>query len=363
MTEQGKATMLTKFHKQIAAMMGVPLILIISAWLFFLYRPIVTDEQGLKYTVQPGTSMHAVIDELTKLNVIQHPKLFKLLVKLKGSSHELKSGQYFFSKGTSSSSLLAQITSGKGIVYHIFKIIPGWTFNDIHAALLQDPNINHDTLNLSNNDIMNQIGSPNTNPEGQFYPDSYYFNNGDSDIALLKRAHHEMQEKLKTAWEHRDSDLPYKTDYEALITASLIEKEAKLNIERPVIAGVIINRLNKNMLLQIDPTVIYGMGNRYNGVIHKTDLTEDTPYNTYVHKGLPPTPIAMPGPDSLNAAMHPQKHNFYYFVVKAQGDSAHQFSETLDEHNSAVTEAKKNHVDFFNADLVQRYYSAGNYAE
>lgn len=348
--------MLTKLHKQIIAAIGVPLLLIISAWLFFLYRPIITDEQGINYTVQPGTSMHAVIDDLTKLDVIKHPKFFKLLVRIKGNSHELKTGQYLFPKGTSTSSLLMQITTGKGIIYHIFKIIPGWTFNDVRTALTQEPNINHDTLNLSNAEIMHQLGSEETNAEGEFYPNSYYFSNGDSDFTLLKRAYHAMQEKLKTAWEQRDPSVPFKTPYEALIAASLIEKEARLNQERPVIAGVIINRLNKNMLLQIDATVIYGMGARYNGVIHKTDLTEDTLYNTYVHKGLPPTPIAMPGNDSLEAAIHPQKHDFYYYVAKGIGDSSHQFSKTLDEHNSAVTEAKKSHDGFFNFDLVQKYY-------
>lgn len=332
-------------------------IILSGAWLSFLYFPLITDEQGYKYTVRSGTSMHAVIEDLANANVISHPNLFKLLVRIKGNAHELKSGQYLFPEGTSSSSLLYQITTGKGVLNHVFTIIPGWSFKDIRTALQQDTYLTHDTQNLSNDEIMHRVALTNVNPEGELYPDTYYFTEGSSDIALLKRAYHAMQEKMNTAWEHRDPDLPYQTSYEALIAASLIEKEAKLSSDRPLIAGVIVNRLKKNMLLQIDPTVIYGMGSRYNGVIHKTDLQEDTPYNTYIHKGLPPTPIAMPGQESIEAALHPKKHDYYYFVVKGQGESAHQFSETLDEHNSAVLTAKKSYDAFFNSDLIQHYYS------
>ena len=350
----------TTHKKQIKTFILALIILFGSAlgiWANFLYSSLISDDQGYKYTVKPGTAIHTVIDDLTHADIIKHPLFFKYLVYLKGNSHELKSGEYLFPKGTNSLQLLKQITTGSGVIYHTFTIIPGWNFKQVRAAILQNPDLDHSSRNLTDDAIMAQLGEPNTNPEGEFYPDTYYFIEGSSDITLLKRAHHSMQEKLKNTWNHRDPNLPYQTPYEALIVASLIEKEAQQNMERPIIAGVIVNRLNKGMLLQIDPTVIYGMGTRYNGVIHKTDLIENTPYNTYVHKGLTPTPIAMPGEDSIQAAMHPKKHDFYYFVVRGTGESTHQFTSTLEDHYKAVSESKKFRPDFFNNDLIRYYLS------
>jgi UPF0755 protein len=232
-----------------------------------------------------------------------------------------------------------QMTTGKGLYYRLFTIVPGWSFTQLRRQLLLNKYLKHISQTYDDKQIMTELGNSSLAPEGEFYPDTYYYTRGVPDLVILKRAYQLMQLKLNEAWETRLPGLPYKDAYDALIVASLIEKEAYLNSERPVIAGVLINRLRKNMLLQIDPTVIYGMGDRYTGKIYKENLVENTPYNTYVHKGLPPTPIAMPSQASIEAAIHPQANDYYYFVAK--GDGSHQFSKTLLDHNVAVQEAVK----------------------
>lgn len=328
---------------------------IVGVWLHFLFTPLITDKDGLIYTVRSGSSISVVVNELAQQGVITNPDFFKLLVKMEGNSHQLKAGEYFFAKGTTPLRLLHQITTGEGIYYHTFTIIAGWNFKQIQKALRDAPSLQHKTESLSDSEIMHQLGSTNLKPEGMFFPDTYYYSTNATDIFLLKRAYQTMQDKLNKAWQKRDENLPFKTEYEALIVASMIEKEAQIKNERPRIAGVIINRLNKDMLLQIDPTVIYGMGNRYNGVIHKTDLFAESPYNTYVHKGLPPTPIAMPSQDSIDAALHPEKHHFYYFVLAGVGETRHHFSESLNEHNVAATSFINSHPEYFNSNLIRNY--------
>jgi len=327
-------------------------------WVTFLRTSIVTVDEGIKYTVPDNTSMRIVVNDLYILNIIKHPWLFNLLIKMKGAEHQLKSGEYLFPKGTTTTSLLTQITTGTGLAYHIFTIIPGWDFVQLRHALDHDENIKHTITTLNDAAVMQQLGHADVKPEGQFYPDSYFFIKGSTDIALLKRAYNLMQTKLTSAWKKRDTSVPFRSAYEALTAASLVEKEAKVEQDRPLIAGVIVNRIHKNMLLQIDPTVIYGMGTRYHGVIHHKDLLAHNPYNTYVVKGLPPTPIAIPSMDSLNAAMHPKHHNYLYFVARENGDGSHQFSATLAEHDIAVKEARagKFPATFFNAALVRFYF-------
>jgi UPF0755 protein len=193
---------------------------------------------------------------------------------------------------------------------------------------------------MTDKDLMLLLGDGNRSPEGLFMPETYYFSRGDSDLTILKRAHQLMQQKLNTAWNSRAADLPYQDAYQALIAASLIEKEAYLAKEQPIISGVLVNRLRKNMLLQFDPTIIYGLGSAYQGKIFKKDLTTDTPYNTYLHRGLPPTPIASPGITAITAAVHPAQHNYFYFV--AVGDGSHQFTTNLQDHHQAVVNAETN---------------------
>lgn len=327
---------------------------VLAAWLKFLYSPLIKDDQGYKYTVAHGASFRSVSDDLYAKNIVTNRLFFNLLIRLRRDGRDLKAGQYLFPKGTAPSKMLDQMASGTGILYHTFTIVPGWTFKQLTNALLQESHLNHKLLSLTDPQLMTLLGHPELNPEGEFLPETYFFVDGSSDTAILKRSFKAMQDKLNMAWEQRASGLPYKNAYEVLIAASLVEKEAYLASERPIIAGVLVNRLRRDMLLQFDPTVIYGLGTRYDGVIHKEDLLQDTPYNTYLHKGLPPTPIAMPSFETIKAVTNPEQNNYIYFVARNVGGS-HQFSETLDEHHAAVEAAEKINPWFFNSELVKRY--------
>jgi len=341
-----------RFWTIVSTILLIILIGVIGVWLKFLYTPLVTDEHGLKYTVREGTSIRAVINDLYVLNVVKHPSLFKFLVYIKGVAHQLKAGEYLFSKGSTPPKMLQQIITGAGMVNYTFMIVPGTTFREVRNNLLQNEHLKHTIDKLSDTELMSRLGQPNLKPEGEFFPDTYFCIEGTEDIAILKRAFKAMQHKLDIAWQHRDSGLPFKTSYEALIAASIIEKEFYIKEELPKIAGVLVNRLRSGMLLQFDPTVIYGVGESYDGKIHRADLLSNNPYNTYVHKGLPPTPISMPSLASIEAMLHPMKHDYYYFVAQSIG--VHQFSKQLAEHNKAVANAREMHW-FFNYSLA-RYY-------
>jgi UPF0755 protein len=272
---------------------------------------------------------------------------------LKGAVHKLKAGEYLFPKGSTPPSILRQITTVSGMIYHAFTIVPGWTFKELRAALLRDENLHHSVETMSDDEIMKQLGHPELKPEGEFFPDTYYCNENSDDFMVLKRSFKAMQIKLNAAWQHRAPGLPFNTPYEALIGASIIEKEAYLEYELPIMAGVMVNRLRSGMLLQFDPTVIYGMGDQYNGTIHHSDLISDkNPYNTYTHKGLTPTPISMPSLAAIEAIMHPAQHDYYYFVAQNNGSSL--FTKELTEHYEAVEIARKSRW-FFNTALT-RYY-------
>ena len=322
-------------------------------YLFYSFcKPIVTQKEGVVYYLHPGTSPKILIATLAKQGFIRFPLFFFTYVELSGRA-QLKTGEYLFPQGSSSLSIWRQVTEGKGFVYHEFTIIPGWTFKQLRLALAQTQNLRPTLQNLDDKQLMLRLGYKPFSPEGEFFPETYYYTKDVPDLVILKRAIDYMQKKLNEAWLTREPNLPYQNAYEALIAASLIEKEAYLAAERPIIAGVLINRLRKNMRLQFDPTVIYGMGEHYQGKIYKQNLLEDTAYNTYVHKGLPPTPIAMPSFSAIDAALHPQHHEYYYFVAK--GDGSHQFSKTLAEHNKAVVTSSQRGKKYFNEALMKRY--------
>lgn len=307
--------------------------------LYYWFFPLVTDKQGMRFNVNSGATLHSVALNLKQQNLIHSPFLFMMMARLHGTSTELKAGEYLFPQWSTMSSVLHQLSTGSGIIFHVFTIIPGTSFSQVLANLQKEPELKHTITSGTSNDVMKQIGHPEVQAEGEFFPDTYYFAAGTPDTLILKRAFNAMQIKLNQAWQTRDLSVPFASPYQALIAASIIEKEAYLPTELPVIAGVMVNRLRKDMLLQFDPTVIYGLQNRYTGVISKSNLVENTPYNTYVHKGLPPTPISMPSLAALQAIMHPQQHDYLYFV--AQGDGSHHFSRTLDEHNLAVKQQKR----------------------
>ena len=251
----------------------------------------------------------------------------------------MRAGEYSIADGITADELLRQFTEGNSIQYSL-TVIEGWTFRQMLAALARDPIIEHRLEGRTDAEIMAQLGYAGEHPEGRFFPDTYRFPRGTTDIDFLRRAYQVMQRHLEREWAQRQSDLPLKSPYEALILASIIEKETAVPAERNLISGVFVQRLRRNMRLQTDPTVIYGLGPEFDGDIRFRDLRRDTPYNTYLRAGLTPTPIALPGLDSIRAALHPEESGALYFV--SRGDGTHKFSNTLEEHNAAVRKYQLN---------------------
>ena len=246
---------------------------------------------------------------------------------------KLHAGEYALDPGITPRGLFEKMAAGD-VIQHKFTIVEGWTFAQLRDALAQDGMIEHSLAGRADSDIMKDLGSGGAPAEGWFLPQTYQFVKGMSDLDILRRAHKAMKQTLDRLWNSRAQDLPLKTPYEALILASIVEKETGQAAERPVIAGVFEHRLKIGMRLQTDPTVIYGLGSRYDGKIHTRDLETDTPYNTYTRAGLTPTPIALPGAASIEAVLHPAPTDALYFV--ARGDGTHEFSATLEAHNRAV---------------------------
>jgi len=260
--------------------------------------------------------------------------LFELLARISGQGSKLKAGTFIADAHISPKALLSKIVHGEFAQFN-FVMIEGWTFKQLRLAVLQNPNLQHDTASLSDQEILARVTTEYTQPEGLFFPDTYLVPKGSSDMDIYKRSFSQMQAHLQVAWQMRDQAYTaFRNPYEVLILASLIEKETGKKVDRNMIGGVFANRLRKGMLLQTDPSVIYGMGEAYQGKIHKQDLQTDTPYNTYTRAGLPPTPIALPGMDSLLAAVNPAHTDALYFV--SRGDGTSQFSINLDSHIRAV---------------------------
>ncbi len=282
------------------------------------------------FEVPAGASMRKVVRRLTEAGVVDHPYYLLALAYETGDVFKLKVGEFALKSGVPPAELLGQLTSGR-VVQYKFTIVEGLRFRDTVTALSADEN---NLVGLTDEEIMTRLGHPDQHPEGRFFPDTYLFPRGTTDLDVLKRAYQRLEAILKEEWDARQDGLPLKTPEEALILASIIEKETGLASERPQIAGVFIRRLRKGMKLQTDPTVIYGMGDAFDGNIRRSDLRADTPYNTYVHFGLTPTPIALVGREAINAAVNPEDGDALYFV--ATGKGGHYFSATLKEHNRAV---------------------------
>ncbi len=287
------------------------------------------------YLFKQGTSLRSVAQELRRRGVIAESVSLVWGATLMGQSRQLKAGEYRFATGTSVADILEQVVAGRVVEYPL-RFVEGWTFRQLITALDEAPKFTRTLSGLPPQEIMMRLGYPNVHPEGRFYPDTYNYSAGQQDHTILAKAFEKMRERLAREWENRESGLPLKSPDEALILASIVEKETGRADERPLIAGVFINRLRKGMKLQTDPTVIYGLGTGFDGNLRLRDLKKDTPYNTYTRAGLPPTPIAMPGGDALRATLHPAKTRALYFV--SRGDGSHQFSETLEEHNRAVVQ-------------------------
>ncbi|WP_372523757.1 endolytic transglycosylase MltG [Sulfuricaulis sp.] len=285
------------------------------------------------YTVKPGMTLRAFARELSSRDVLPESHSFVWLAYLTGHERDLKSGEYRFRNGMTARELLEQIVAGRVIEYPVV-LVEGWTFRQFLDAIEEAPKLTHTLIGLSPRAIMERLGHKGEHPEGRFFPDTYYYSSGQTELAILANAYDKMQKLLQQEWEKRDNNLPFRDAYEALILASIVEKETGRADERRLIAGVFVNRLRHGMRLQTDPTVIYGMGESFDGNLRLKDLRRDTPYNTYTRAGLPPTPVAMSGKESLQAVMHPVVNGALYFV--ARGDGSHVFSATLEEHNKAV---------------------------
>ncbi|MEO6799136.1 MAG: endolytic transglycosylase MltG [Rhodanobacter sp.] len=292
----------------------------------------VTQQRSLD--VGRGTSFKGIVAELRQQRLTTaNPWYWRLLAEQMHVAGELHAGEYALEPGITPRQLLSNMADGK-VLQRNFTIVDGWTFAELRQALARADKLKHESADLDGAAIMQKIGAAGEAPEGRFLPETYAYVKGDSDLDLLRRAHAAMVKTLATLWPGRDKDLPLATPYDALILASIVEKETGNPDERAKIAGVFIRRLEKHMLLQTDPSVIYGMGASYAGNIRKSDLTTDTPYNTYTRPGLPPTPIALPGKPAIEAALHPAPGDALYFV--ARGDGRHVFASSLAEHNRNV---------------------------
>lgn len=301
----------------------------------WLQTPIATLTTPTIFEVQKGASLRTVASRLSDENLLDQPQIWTAWARITGRAHSLKAGEYQLLPGTTPSGLIDLLNSGN-VLLHSITFIEGSTFADMRKVIEQTPTLLSEYRDRSPQEIMRALGQPDLHPEGQFFPDTYRFPRNTTDIELLGIAFRRMQQELNAAWESRAADLPLAGPYEALILASIIEKETALDAERPKIAGVFVERLRRGMRLQTDPTVIYGMMSAYDGNIRRADLLRDTPYNTYTRGGLPPTPIALPGLDSIRAAVQPEITGALFFVATGDSDGSHYFSRTLAEHNAAV---------------------------
>jgi UPF0755 protein len=309
-----------------------------AGFYYWAGQPITTEGDPIQFTIEPGSGVGSAAQQIAKAGAPVNPFMFSMLARVMQQASRIKAGAYELKPNTTPRALVGQLVRGE-FAQESLTIIEGWTFKQMRQALAASKSLKHDTADLSDKDLMAKISTEYKSPEGLFFPDTYLFAKGSSDLHIYKQAHTLLMNRLAAAWEKRDASLPYKTPYEALIMASIVEKETGQKSERAMIAAVFVNRLKQGMMLQTDPTVIYGMGDSYAGNIRKKDLETDTPYNTYTRSGLPPTPIALPGVQSLAAALGPAKSNSLYFV--SRGDGTSKFSDNLNDHNKAVNQYQR----------------------
>lgn len=301
-------------------------------------QPVHLRTSPLDFRVVAGSSLRSAIVQLQEAGIEVQPSLLSLLARVKRSETGIKAGSYAVKTGVTPLQLLEKLTQGK-VTQGDITLVEGWTFRQWQTRLDAHPDLSHETQGLSEAQIIERLGLNLTRLEGWLFPDTYLFDKQSSDLELIARAVRAMQRRLDGEWAGRADGLPYKSPFEALIMASIIEKETGREADRALVAAVFVNRLRKGMLLQTDPSVIYGLGESFDGNLKKYDLLADTIYNTYTRTGLPPTPIAMPGLASLRAALHPAPSEALYFV--ARGDGSSEFSQSLDEHNRAVNKYQR----------------------
>ncbi len=320
-------------------------LVLFGAALWWLHEPLNLQtplgNAVLDLEIEPGTPASGVAEAVVLSGVKTPVLLLQAWFRLSGQARMIKAGSYEIAPGTTPRRLLSMLVRGEEALKSV-TLVEGWTFAQVRMALQKAEQLVPDTAGLPPAAIMEKLGKPGVHPEGRFFPDTYTYAKGSSDLAVLKRAARAMDKRLGAAWAQRKADSPLRTPDEALILASIIEKETGKPADRPQIGGVFVNRLRVGMLLQTDPTVIYGMGERFDGNLRKRDLQADTPYNTYTRAGLPPTPIAMPGRAALLAAVQPALTKALYFVSRNDGTGSSYFSDSLEEHNRAVNKFIRN---------------------
>ncbi len=319
--------------KRLIVLAGLVLLLAAGGLAWYATEPLRFEPLPKTVHVVPGTHLRSLSAMLERDGVVGNAQVFWLLGRVLGMGGSLKVGLYTLDKPLTPLELYAKIERGEVSRAEV-QFIEGWNWREVRAVLARQPLLKNDSAGMGDAELMQAIGAEEAHPEGLLFPDTYFYAPHSSDLKVLRRAYRLQQGKLMTAWESRAPGLPYRTPYEALIMASIVEKETGAAFERPQIAGVFINRLRLGMRLQTDPTVIYGLGERFDGNLRKVDLQRDTPYNTYTRAGLPPTPIAMPSEAAIQAALNPAPTDALYFV--SRGDGTHVFSKNLDAHNRAV---------------------------
>jgi len=303
----------------------------------FLNEPVAMTDESLTFEIRPGSSFSTISRDLAEQGILERPQLFNWYARISGKASEARAGEYQIDAGSTPLQILDKIVSG-AVRLHSFTIVEGWNFRELVTALSQHPAVVGTITDEDGPAILSEFAAPYGHPEGLFLPETYRFPKGTRDVEVLRQAYDLMQQALAEEWQDRAQGLPIGTPYEALVLASIIEKETARADERPRIAGVFVRRLEQRMRLQTDPTVIYGIGKSFDGNLTRRHLQTDTPYNTYTRGGLPPTPIAMPGRAAINAALRPAQDSALFFVATGLGDGSHKFSDTKEQHDAAVRE-------------------------
>ena len=322
----------------VLVLIGLAFAGVAAAVAWWVNQPLALAADTVELSVEPGTAPREIAQGWVQAGVQASPLLMYEWFRWSGQARKIRAGSYEIGRGTTPAMLLKRMVRGDESLATV-KLLEGWTFRQFRAELAKAEALKPATASMSEADIMAALGEPALAPEGRFYPDTYAYSKGSDDLAVLRRAHHAMQKRLGDAWAQRAADTPLKSAADALVLASIVEKETGAAADRGRVAAVFVNRLRIGMPLQTDPTVIYGLGDAFDGNLRKRDLLADTPYNTYTRGGLPPTPIAMPGKAALLAAVRPDRSTALYFV--ARGDGSSEFSDSLAEHNRAVNKYQR----------------------
>jgi len=326
-------------HLRYAAIAAGAALVLLTLWCVrYALADLPLKASPLQFSINAGSTLRGATHQMVQAGVLRSALPFEILTRLFGDPRNIKAGNYEVERGLTPYALMEKITRGTSASLAI-TFVEGWTFRQMRKALDENPALRHETQALSDAEILARLAIEQPSPEGLFFPDTFHINPGGTDLNILRRSHQLMQKHLAAQWERRAPDIPLANPYEALILASIVEKETGRAVERPLIAAVFLNRLKAGMKLQTDPTVIYGLGEIFDGNLRKQDLVSDGPYNTYTRTGMPPTPIAMPGLASLHAALNPAPTDALYFVAK--GDGSSHFSKSYEEHDRAVNKYQR----------------------